>query len=54
MRLTEQNEKLLEEYRQLFRQMIPTYGEATDVSIVNGMLTDKLREEIKRMKGKKV
>ena len=53
IRLSAQNEELLEEYRKLCRELIPSYNEA-DGSIVNGILTDKLRQEIQRMKkGKK-
>lgn len=52
IRLTDQNEKLLAEYRTEAKKVLPLYNEA-DSTIVNGMLTDKLREEIERMKGRK-
>ena len=51
VRLTQQNDKLLDEYRKLCRELIPAYNEP-DGSIVNGMLTDKLRAEIERMRRK--
>ena len=52
IRLTNDNEKLLGVYRELCRLLIPSYNEK-ESSIVNGMLTDKLREEISRLKKKK-
>jgi len=52
IRLTNENETLLNTYRELCRLLVPLYNEA-DGTIVNGMLTDKLREEIKRLKERK-
>jgi len=52
IRLNTDNEKLLGIYRELCRIAIPAYNEK-ESSIVNGMLTDKLRAEIDRMKRKK-
>jgi hypothetical protein len=51
IRLTPDNEKLLGIYRELCRQVLPAYNEK-EGSIVNGMLTEKLRAEIERLKRK--
>jgi len=52
IRLTSENEREVGVYRELCRQLIPSYNEK-EHSIVNGMLKDKLREEIKRLKERK-
>lgn len=49
VRLSPEHEKLLGIYRELCRQVIPKYDEP-EGRIVKGMLTDKLREEIERLK----
>jgi hypothetical protein len=52
VRLTAENEKLLGTFRELCRLVLPSYNEK-EGSIVNGMLTDKLRAEIERIKVRK-
>lgn len=49
--LTADNETLLETFKELCRQVIPTYNE-TPTSIANAMLTEKLRQEIERLRKK--
>lgn len=51
VRLTTDNENLLETFKELCRQVIPTYNE-TPTSITNAMLTEKLRQEIERLRKK--
>jgi len=52
IRLTQSNNDLLEQYKELCRKLIPAYNEQLG-TIANGMLTDKLRDEIERMKKRK-
>lgn len=49
VKLSDQNVKLLAEYRAECKVLVPLYDEANN-SIVNGMLTEMLRAEVERMK----
>lgn len=51
VRITPENETLAKEYVELCRQLVSAY-DVSDVALVNLMLTEKLREEIKRLKKK--